>query len=282
MEERMTLREKTNRTFVLLTVSLFILCGMRANAIADFYDDFSSSTLRPEWQTSPGGGSYSLTANPGYLRYYSQGRNTADGSPPVWGPTLGLIVPFEGTQWVLKAEATYHLRYTVNGGSTGGQGANLVVGFGDDMTSSVYRDDLLTIERGVDAWYGVNSLIARASDDPGVSGLVDVRGLLAPDDVVVNEWVTHTYSYEITRNADQLGLRYSYDGLNFIDVFTVTFPNGLADMQRLRLDAGAWATAGSYVDWNYVSVEQVPVPGAVLLGALGLSCAGWRLRRRTV
>lgn len=37
------------------------------------------------------------------------------------------------------------------------------------------------------------------------------------------------------------------------------------------------ASFGSQIDW--VSVQAVPVPGALLLGALGLSMAGWRLRR---
>ena len=37
------------------------------------------------------------------------------------------------------------------------------------------------------------------------------------------------------------------------------------------------ASPGSQIDW--VSVQAVPVPGALLLGALGLSMAGWRLRR---
>jgi hypothetical protein len=32
---------------------------------------------------------------------------------------------------------------------------------------------------------------------------------------------------------------------------------------------------------TFADVSAVPVPGAVLLGAIGLSCAGWRLRRRT-
>jgi len=39
---------------------------------------------------------------------------------------------------------------------------------------------------------------------------------------------------------------------------------------------------GSYFVYDDLTVTcaAVPVPGAILLGALGLSCAGWRLRRR--
>ncbi|MCX5646755.1 MAG: discoidin domain-containing protein [Phycisphaerae bacterium] len=32
---------------------------------------------------------------------------------------------------------------------------------------------------------------------------------------------------------------------------------------------------------TFADVSAVPLPGAVLLGAIGLSCAGWRLRRKT-
>ncbi len=38
---------------------------------------------------------------------------------------------------------------------------------------------------------------------------------------------------------------------------------------------------GDYIAVN-LSINPVPIPGAALLGALGLSVAGWRLRRRTV
>ena len=40
-----------------------------------------------------------------------------------------------------------------------------------------------------------------------------------------------------------------------------------------------WADVGEIK--TFADVSAVPVPGAVLLGAIGLSCAGWRLRRRT-
>lgn len=45
---------------------------------------------------------------------------------------------------------------------------------------------------------------------------------------------------------------------------------GLSDVRRLY-HAGAWVVSIAPV---------VPTPGAILLGALGLSLAGWKLRRR--
>ncbi len=48
-------------------------------------------------------------------------------------------------------------------------------------------------------------------------------------------------------------------------------------------DIGLRVTAlyGDGVDISMTQVTFVPIPGAALLGAIGLSCAGWRLRRRT-
>jgi hypothetical protein len=37
-----------------------------------------------------------------------------------------------------------------------------------------------------------------------------------------------------------------------------------------------------YLDAKYLGAQVVPLPGAVLLGAIGLSVAGWRLKRETV
>jgi len=60
---------------------------------------------------------------------------------------------------------------------------------------------------------------------------------------------------------------------------------GLSSTDRLWAYGAGSLTGSSAGDDGYVTQftigPLVPLPGAVLLGALGLSCAGWRLRRRT-
>jgi hypothetical protein len=48
---------------------------------------------------------------------------------------------------------------------------------------------------------------------------------------------------------------------------------GIAQAVLWQHEPGEWLPGGG--------VNQVPLPGAALLGAIGLSVAGWRLRRRT-
>jgi hypothetical protein len=59
-------------------------------------------------------------------------------------------------------------------------------------------------------------------------------------------------------------------------------PNVLTGWELPRnLDVMAMKTGDASLWAEYVPSTPVPVPGAVLLGALGLSFAGWRLKRQT-
>lgn len=58
---------------------------------------------------------------------------------------------------------------------------------------------------------------------------------------------------------------------------------GIADLHTLmfRLKGYDDNDVTTTVEIDNVQLSVVPVPGAFLLGCLGLSCAGWRLRRKT-
>jgi len=66
----------------------------------------------------------------------------------------------------------------------------------------------------------------------------------------------------------------------YSDAWTIDFT--LAESYRyFGIRASTKDTVSGDPDPEINAVATVPLPGAVLLGAIGLSLAGWRLRRKT-
>jgi hypothetical protein len=77
-----------------------------------FDDQFTSPTLDHDWVISPGRGKYSLTDNPGYLRYIIDAYHTARiaGSGKNYAKSLWLVRTFSGDRWILTTAITYNMR----------------------------------------------------------------------------------------------------------------------------------------------------------------------------
>jgi len=214
-----------------------------------FQEDFSTSVLDPSWQIMSGLGSYSLTDNPGHLRYYLQGPMAHDrgwtgtGCSGGWCPSLTLLRPFDGDNWILRTKVTYNIRWYM----TGAQYQVFWIALGEGV------NNYLQIVRGTDQWYGTNILGAQLVNN-GVA-IASNEALRAPDDVVVNDWLRHTYWYEVVRNGQKITFRYSYDGTNYIDAFSTSLSTPVGATQKAIISANVWTTAGSYADWDYIYVE---------------------------
>jgi hypothetical protein len=91
--------------FVLATLFAVPLCAGNI-----FDDQFGSSVLPPEWTTDPGSGAYSLTDNPGYLRYTIDAFHTGRWGTGGYDKSLWLVRPFSGNRWILKAAITFDMR----------------------------------------------------------------------------------------------------------------------------------------------------------------------------
>jgi hypothetical protein len=214
-------------------------------------DDFTEPALDSSWQVVSGTGTYSLTDNVGYLRYNLTGQAYSGRSVGVsssWSPSLALVRPFNGDNWVLKAKADYNIKWYM----TGAQYQVFTVAFG--AGNSAY----LSITRGTDQWYNANILTAQLS----VNGQAVAANntMLAANDVVVDNWLKHTYFYEIRRNGRCLTLRYSADGTNYTTALSYQLPPAIEAVQRVIIDANVYSTAGSYVDWDYLDFAPTPVP----------------------
>ncbi|MHB8827994.1 MAG: LamG-like jellyroll fold domain-containing protein [Syntrophales bacterium] len=214
-------------------------------------DDFSGTDLNPAWHVESGTGSYSLTDNSGYLRYKLTGQAYSGhsvGASSSWSPSLALIRPFNGDNWVLNAKADYNIVWQ----GTGAQYQVFTVAFG--AGNNAY----LSITRGTDQWYNANILTAQLV----VNGqaVAANNAMIAADDLVANNWLKHTYFYEIRRNGRCLLLRYSADGTKYKTALTYQLPPGIEASQRVIIDANVYSTEGSYVDWDYIDFAPTPIP----------------------
>jgi len=220
--------------------------------IQPWREDFNASVLDGSWQVVSGQGRYSLTDNPGYLRYYIEGSRAYSGSwtggvASGWSPSMTLVRPFSGDHWVLRAKARYNIRWQ----GTGAQYQVLYLAFGDG------GNHYLRISRGTDQWYNANVLTAELVIDGQV--VASNNTLRAPADVVVNDWLGFTYWYEIVRHGPCVSFRYSIDGTNYTTVFSSSLA-AAGVTQRIILDANVWTTAGSYTDWDYIQVDPTAIP----------------------
>jgi hypothetical protein len=241
-----------------------------------FRENFLEPALDPSWQVVSGLGSYSLTDNLGYLRYYLKGSSAYSGGwrkdykVETWRPSLTLLRPFEGRNWILKAKATYNIHACADvnvpkRGSTGAQYQDLYIAFGEGV------NDFLVINRGTDWWYGTNRMEAKL-----ISNGVEIASctLLAPDDVVKQKgnegWFVHTYWYEVARSGQEITFRYSCDGKNYVESFSASLTKPIEAIQKVIMDANVWTTAGSYVDWDYFNVESFRVENLPVIAIMGV------------
>jgi hypothetical protein len=223
-----------------------------------FQENFSNPKLDSSWQVVekiPGLGRYSLIDNPGYLRYYLEGSMVYNGgwttnySIGSWRPGMTLIRPFDGDNWALESKITYNLHERRGSSSTGAQGSNLYIAFGNGSKNYI------SIYRVVDYWYRASRLDIAIANSNGTPLSYYNDSLRAPDDTDKNEWLRYTYWYRVERNREKVSIWLSYDGMNYKQILSFILPSTVEETQRIILDEALWSQAGSYVDWDYINVE---------------------------
>jgi len=261
---------------IIVVVAMLLLTAAAAKAAVIFEDNFDSPTLSPEWLISPGAGSYSLTANPGYLRYtvdaWCTGRLAGDWLGTHYDKSLWLVCPFKGDQWVLQAAVTYNLRPAE---PTNNRMTYFMVrepGLHGTWIASVYRGVGVN-----DGNPGSNALQLSTGDlaDSGTWAIFpNSSGPLPPD-----RWY-----FEIERDKDHIAIRASNDGNDstFEYQHEYAFPAGYLVNGHQDIEFAGYGWRGSnnppgYVDFDFIRV--VPEPTTLALLGLG-SLALVRRRRR--
>ncbi|HEV2472894.1 MAG TPA: hypothetical protein VGS41_09530 [Chthonomonadales bacterium] len=139
---------------------LALVLGSAPARTQSLYESFDDPALSG-WTAVPGVGTYSLTDNPGSLRYHLLGQagsgywRTQFQNPGGWAPGTSLIRGFTGANWVMDIHASYNLHEffgdgSSQGDSTGAQGMIIWVQFGSGV------NDCVKLARQTDYWYSFN------------------------------------------------------------------------------------------------------------------------------
>jgi hypothetical protein len=225
----------------------------------NFKEEFSSSFLDDAWTVSSwektnvynyqSFGRYSLSDNPGYLRYYLDPAmvpgNAINYMPSFtewwfwYYPALEISRLIYGRQWVLETRATYSMVDGVNA-----RDFQLKLLF----TSNQVFDTTLLIDRGKSG--GGIKLIARFGI--GANTIAQNDTCLSPLDTIGT--TNFTYCFRITRQDRKIKVEISFENRNnFREVLSSALPTDLNNIeQKLILTGNCWyVPAGSYVDWDY-------------------------------
>ena len=265
---------KTLRLFALLC----IIFGFTANnANAQFRDDFTSSTLDPAWsvvQTWPGGiprhyssspgNHYSLTDNPGYLRYWLDPMTHPEGfvnnyesyiSYYYYDAGLEIHRTFSGDKWRFEAKGIFNLP------NVNGRGFVLRLYFGTGGVGTYF----VSIYRGADVhWNGVFMNLNQKTG-PAYDQNTELTTYQP-----IGPWYygDHNYPpptaqyYRVERDGGVLTVFWSDDGAVWNTAWSYDLGDALVGLEQRVVIAGiCWFLPyGSYADWDYVSVESTLTP----------------------
>lgn len=239
--------KKMSTLVVCVAVMVTILAGaVQASGSVIFDDQFTSPTLGPDWAISPGRGNYSLTDNPGYLRYIIDAQHVLRDTPGYAQPLL-LVRSFSGDQWILTTAVTYNMRPSWPTDNRWmvfeirGPDGMQMVWIGRIVTGYWPHSDVMYLNAG--------------------SNVLLTEFPPSPNPLPLERWY-----FEIERNKDHVAIRASNDGNDstFEYESEYTFPPGsFENDQQIEIwGAGWWGSNNppGYGDLDFIKVVPTIIP----------------------
>ena len=258
---------------LLLIVSLMVL-GLPGTAQAQGFDEqFTSPVLDPTWTVVPGvriasgfpppANDYSLTANPGHLRYSLNEMTHGDGfvngyMPALPGehsccthdPGLELHRTFGGTDWLLETKVSYHMPFA------NGRQLDLRVYFGDGGPGTLF----VHVRRVRDVNQNHLDWILREQTGTTIPSLMTLE--FASVDLPLFDGTDTTHFFRLERAGGVLTAMFSGDGVTWNTAWSHDFGSALDGLdQRVVITGLSWfVPAGSFADYDYITVIPTVIP----------------------
>jgi len=242
----------------------------------NFFDDFDSPALDPAWQVveylgpfvynyPPPANFYSLTENPGFLRYSLTAMTHYDGfmngyqitdrfhSGYYHHPGLELHRLFSGNDWVFETKVSYHMPFC------NGRNFSVRIYFGDGGMDTYYV--------ALEYWRDVNQNHIRfrlahqygpsMDDSEQINIISDYYDIYGPADM--------TRHLRVTRENNILKTEYSYDGNLWTTAYATDMGNLLDGLQQRVVITGlSWfLPSGSYADYDYVKLTPNAISSSI-------------------
>lgn len=233
-----------------------------------FDEQFSFHTLDPAWQVVEYTGArvygyplpanhFSLTVNPGYLRYILSPMTYHTGylnnflpmpantySCCAHDPGLELHRTFSGEEWLLESKVNYYMPYT------NGRSLQSIIYFGNGGPG--------TVSVHFNRWRDVNgdTFLIYVDHKTGPSLLDYVRLTTFVYELPVYGGAEVMFYHRLHRAGNVLTATWSEDGVTWNPAFSLDMGTGLDGLgQRVVLTGLSWFnTGGSYADHDYVIV----------------------------
>jgi archaellum component FlaF (FlaF/FlaG flagellin family) len=228
-----------------------------------FREDFDTAALDPHWQVWKYGipapsppeatyqqeTTYSLTDNPGYLRYYlgsmtswglKEPQWNGPGSPYWYYPSMHLYRMFEGTDWILETKVTYVAP------SANAPVSVTYIFFGDPQQGQGWKDNsIIIIGAAWDAYHQVY--------------VIENGTWRGPTNLPMNQY-GDTFYYRAIRSGHQFTLEWSRDGITFTTAFTETMGSQIDGLpQGVGITGQAfWSDTSTYSEYDYIYLAQPP------------------------
>lgn len=217
-------------TKLLIALFLLIYGSFPAWSQTSFANEFSDPSLPNSWSFQHNGvnkGEFSLTTNPGYLRYELQSSTHPRGELE----SLWLYRNFNGDHWTLEFKAHYHL----------------ISGLGRDIYTWIIFDGLGA--RNMSVYFSRNRDDGYDSDTYR-TGFRDAEETFEGERH--NRNADDIYFVRITRTGQLVEVTVSEDGTNFTPLQSRTFTTALGSTQTIVINSQTFADQyGSYADFDY-------------------------------
>lgn len=206
---------KKQLCFLFLLACLFLALPTTASTLTF---DFSETTLPSEWTVNdpyPGHNYYSLTDNPGNLRYYvTPATKGYFAKTPGGGEYPGMLLSFNmdsfGNNWELNAKLAFHFPFS--------NGRQIItgVGFGDPEFNAFLLRRHRDLSYSEIAMYNYFNQVGQQAWWQNLSGATD-----------------DSYYFRITRAGDKVSMLLSYDGLTYQQYFpALTLDSAVAGLPQ--------------------------------------------------